>query len=412
MSVLHINGARLWNTIMLMAEIGATDDGGCNRQALTTLDQQGRDLFVKWSEEAGCTVSVDEMGNIFARRPGRLVDAPPVITGSHLDTQPTGGKFDGVYGVLGGLEVIRTLNDEKITTDCPIEVVCWTNEEGARFSPAMIGSGVWSGEFDLDYGHTRQDKAGITIKQALSSIGYLGDIPAQHKPVKAAFELHIEQGPILETNKKNIGVVSGVQGMNWYDITLKGTPCHAGPSPMDSRQDPFMGLNDILENLYKLAAKHAPWSRVTFGDLRVEPGARNTVPETLVLATDLRHPNQEILDSMDTEMRAIVANACAKYGLGHEVRTEWRSPAVSFDTDCINAVKSATSDLQYSNEVMFSGAGHDAVYVSKVAPTSMIFIPCEGGISHNPLENADAGDIEKGCNVLANAMLTMASKYQ
>lgn len=406
---LRIDGNRLWNSLMQMAAIGATEKGGCNRQALTDLDRQGRDLFVRWCEEAGCEINIDQMGNIFARRPGTNPGAPAVITGSHLDTQPTGGKFDGVYGVLAGLEVIRTLNDQKINCEHAIEAVCWTNEEGARFSPAMIGSGVWAGEFELDYGHSRTDSNGVSIKSALDSINYLGEMHATPRDIKAAFELHIEQGPILEEEGKQIGIVRGVQGMNWYDLSLTGEPRHAGPSPMESRKDPFMALSKILDRLYKLAKQHAPWSRVTFGNIKAYPGAYNTVPEVLTLAIDLRHPDQKILDRMDAAMRTIVAEESEKAGLPFDIHEEWKSSAVEFDDQCITVVRSATESLGYSSKEMFSGAGHDSVYVSRVAPTSMIFVPCKDGISHNEAEFATPEDITAGCNVLLHSILLAAS---
>ncbi len=410
-STLTTNQQRLWDSLMEMAKIGATPKGGCNRQALTDEDKRGRDLFIQWCKEAGCSIKVDTMGNIFARREGANPDLPPVITGSHLDTQPTGGKYDGVYGVLAGLEVIRTLNDNNIRTECAIETVVWTNEEGARFSPAMIGSGVWGGEFDLDYGHSRSDKEGKTIKGELTRIGYLGEEECKAKPVKAAFEAHIEQGPILEAEALTIGVVSGVQGMNWYDLTLIGKPCHAGPSPMEIRQDPFMGLAAIVNDLYALAAEYAPWSRVTFGDIKAEPGARNTVPEKLIIAVDLRHPDQATLDTMDQRFREIVSKHADHFKLGSEIRDEWRSPAVVFDKDCVSAVESSVKTLGHSYKTLFSGAGHDSVYVSRVVPASMIFVPCKDGLSHNEAEEATSEHLTAGCDVLLNAMLAMAKTY-
>lgn len=393
---------------MRMAEIGATAKGGCNRQALTDLDKTGRDLFVQWCQEAGCTVRVDRMGNIFARRPGRDDSLAPVIAGSHLDTQPTGGKFDGVYGVLAALEVVRSLNDDGVTTETPVEVVVWTNEEGARFSPAMIGSGVWAGEFDIDDAHAIADKEGCTIGGELARIDYLGEHEAAPFPVTAAFEVHIEQGPILEQEGKQIGVVSGVQGMRWYDVVLEGQPCHAGPTPMEMRRDPFQGLTRVLDQLYSLAKQHGPWGRVTFGDIKAEPGARNTVPERVLLSVDLRHPEAQTLAAMDASFRAIVSENCAKLGLSGDVRDEWHSPPVEFAPRCVDAVSEATKMLGYQHMKMFSGAGHDSVYVSRVAPTSMIFIPCEGGLSHNEAENASAEDLEAGCNVLLHAILAVA----
>ncbi|MDT4830632.1 N-carbamoyl-L-amino-acid hydrolase [compost metagenome] len=405
---LRINPERLWGRLMDMARIGATEQGGCNRQALTDLDKAGRDLFVSWCEAAGCTISVDRMGNIFARRAGLDDSLPPVLTGSHLDTQPTGGRFDGVYGVLAGLEVIQTLNDAGLRTRAPLEVAVWTNEEGARFSPAMIGSGVWAGAFDLAYGHGRTDKQGASIAEELARIGYLGECEASARPLAASFEVHIEQGPILEAEGLQVGVVTGVQGIRWYDLTLEGQPVHAGPTPMTVRRDPFMGLAPILQRLYRLAEEHGPWARVTFGDIRAEPGSRNTVPERLALAVDLRHPEQAVLERLDAAFRVIVAEEAERFRLQAGIREEWHSPAVVFEAGCVAAVQGAVDELGYSHLRMCSGAGHDSVYLARVAPTSMIFVPCEGGISHNEAENAAPADLEAGANVLLHAMLRMA----
>ncbi|WP_339891463.1 Zn-dependent hydrolase [uncultured Alteromonas sp.] len=407
---LQINGERLWSSLMEMASIGGTEKGGCNRQALTDLDKAGRDLFVKWCEEIGCIARVDQMGNLFLRREGTDNDLPPVLMGSHLDTQPTGGKFDGVYGVLGGLEVLRTLHENKIQTLHPIEVAVWTNEEGARFSPAMIGSGVWCGEFSLDYGLQRSDKNGLTISEELKRIGYFGAHPCAPFPIKAAFELHIEQGPILESLQKPIGVVKGVQGMRWYDLVVHGQPVHAGPTPMDQRRDPVKAASHIIQQLYQLADEHAPQARATFGDINVSPGSRNTVPETLTLTVDLRHPDQDVLNKMDEKFRQISAQVCAECDVKFDILDEWDSPAVEFNKQCIDAVRASVEAVGLPYEEMFSGAGHDSVYVSKVAPTSMIFIPCEKGISHNEAENATPEDITAGCQVLLGAVLKSASE--
>ena len=273
MQNLSINGDRLWRSLMDMAKIGATDKGGVCRLALTDLDGQARDLFCEWCKSAGCEIRVDAMGNVFARRAGRDPNRSPVATGSHLDTQPTGGKFDGIYGVLAGLEVVRTLNDAGIETDAPIEVAVWTNEEGSRFAPSMIGSGVWAGAFDLEHGHSRTDHDGITIRNALESIGYLGDAPFGHT-LKAFFEVHIEQGPILEANEKTIGVVTGVQGLRWYDVSVIGSESHAGPTPMDRRQDALKRAAELTRDIYQLALERAPHGRATVGEFRVFPGSR------------------------------------------------------------------------------------------------------------------------------------------
>lgn len=406
---LRVNGERLWDSIMHVAQIGATPAGGCNRQALTDGDSEVRKLFSRWCEEADLTVRVDEMGNQFARRAGRKDDLPPVLAGSHLDTQPTGGKFDGVFGVLGALEVVRTLNDADVMTDTPIEIVNWTNEEGARFSPAMVGSGVWCGEFDLAYGHGRADFDGVLLGDELKRIGYAGSTPCRPFPIKAAFEMHIEQGPILEDEELTIGVVTGVQGMHWYDITLVGDPVHAGPTPMDSRRDPMMGLHTILRRLYALADLNEPWARITFGCITAEPNSRNTVPEKLNLSVDLRHPDQAVLDQMTEAMRKIVGEESKRLGLESGVEEVWQSPPVQFADECISAVNKAVAMLGYPYQEMISGAGHDAVYLSRVAPTSMIFVPCEDGISHNEAENAKPSDLEAGCNVLLHAVLDRAN---
>ncbi len=405
---LRIDGDRLWQSLMTMAEIGATPRGGCNRQALTDEDRAGRDLFVAWCREIDCQVTIDEMGNIFARREGTRNDLPPVLAGSHLDTQPTGGKFDGVYGVLAGLEVLRSLHDAGIVTERPLEVAVWTNEEGARFAPAMVGSGVWSGEMDRDEVYAITDRDGKRFDAELERIGYRGPAPAEARPLTAAFEVHIEQGPILEAEELQIGVLTGVQGARWYDLVIEGEPCHAGPTPMEVRKDPFMGALPILEACYQLAAGHAPWGRATFGDIKAEPGSRNTVPEKLIVNVDLRHPDPAVLDEMDSAFRARVAEVCAERGLQGRVEELWHMPVTRFAPECVNAVREATRSLGYSHMEMVSGAGHDSLYLAKVAPTGMIFVPCENGISHNEAENAKPEDLTAGCNVLLHAMLNMA----
>ena len=402
------NGARLWKRLMDMARIGATPAGGCNRQALTYEDQQGRQLFESWCEAAGCSIERDQMGNIFARRAGQQDHEPPVLVGSHLDTQPTGGRFDGVYGVLAGLEVVESLNDANIRTAHPIDIVVWTNEEGARFSPAMIGSGVFAGEFDLDYGLSRTAKNGATIGEELQRIGYAGSRPCQHYPIKAAFEAHIEQGPILEDTGHQIGIVTGVQGMRWYDIELCGDAVHAGPTPMDSRRDPVRAMHAVVARLYQLAEQTGPAARVTFGDVRFEPGSRNTVPERVVLTLDLRHPEEAVLSKIEDKIREIVAAESASANVAGALHCEWKSTAIQFNEACIQTVADSAKALGYPAMQIVSGAGHDSVYLSKVAPTSMIFVPCKQGISHNEQESATQEDLTAGCDVLLNATLHMA----
>jgi N-carbamoyl-L-amino-acid hydrolase len=405
---IKVNEERLWKRLMDMARIGATPAGGCNRQALTDEDRQGRQLFESWCKAASCCIEHDEMGNIFARRAGKEPGRPPILIGSHLDTQPTGGKFDGVYGVLAGLEVVESLNDWSVSTTHPIDIVVWTNEEGARFSPAMIGSGVFVGEFELEYGLSRRAKDGATIGEELQRIGYAGYRPCRRYPIKAAFEAHIEQGPILEDEGVQIGIVTGVQGMRWYDVELRGEPVHAGPTPMISRRDPVRAMHAIVAGLYRLAEQTGTAARVTFGDIRFEPGSRNTVPAKIVLTLDLRHPEEEILSEMECVLNEIVAAESTSANVEGAVRKEWASEAIQFDDGCIQAVADSASALDYPAIRIVSGAGHDSVYLSKISPTAMIFVPCRHGVSHNEHESAKKEDLAAGCDVLLNAAFRMA----
>ena len=395
---------------MSMAEIGATPKGGCNRQAMTDEDKAGRELFTRWCERAGARVSVDAIGNMFARREGRAPDSPPVLIGSHLDTQITGGKFDGVYGVLSGVEILRVLDENGIGTNHPIEVVVWTNEEGVRFAPAMMGSGVWSGSLDLNEMYGARDKTGISLESELKRHGCKGRTPARARPVKAAFEVHIEQGPILEAQGRQIGIVTGAQGVRWYDLAIRGEACHAGPTPMEARRDPVAALLPLLRHCYDLAARHAPWARATIGDIRTKPGARNTVAEKALAKIDLRHPETGVLDRMEEELRANVERECGSRKLQGSLEEVWRMPVTDFAPECIRAVRQAAKRLNYGHMNMVSGAGHDTVNLASVAPAGMIFVPCEGGISHNEEENARPEDLEAGANVLLQAVLSMACK--
>lgn len=405
---LRINSDRLWQSIMLMAKIGGTTKGGCNRQALTNLDKQSRDLFVDWCKEIGCEILIDEIGNVFARRSGKNNNLPAVITGSHLDTQPTGGKFDGVYGVLAGLEVLRTLHEYNIETEHPIEVVVWTNEEGSRFSPACMGSGVWSDNLDINDAYKTIDKNGLSVGDELVRIGYKGTIPARPRPIKASFEAHIEQGPILEKKAKQIGVVTGIQGLRWYELTLYGKPCHAGPTPMEDRTDPVQAMLPILQSCYDLAHQNGPWGRATIGDIQTFPGSPNTVPETLKIHIDIRHPQTDIIENMATKFIASVEQVCQSMKMEYQLNETWRMEVTEFDGLCVNAVASSVKELGYSTMEMVSGAGHDSLYIAEKVPTSMIFIPCEGGLSHNEAENAKSEDLAAGANVLLHSILKIA----
>jgi len=408
MNTTKINQQRLWDSLMQMGEIGGTEKGGCCRLALTDLDRQARDLFVSWCKDAGCTVRVDKMGNIFARRAGRDDSLPPVVMGSHIDTQPTGGKFDGVYGVLAGLEVIRTLNDQNIETDAPIEASVWTNEEGSRFAPAMVASGVFAGAFDLEYGLTRADLDGKTMGEELHRIGYAGAEEVGGYPIKAFFEAHIEQGPILEDEDVTIGVVTDAQGQRWYEVTLTGQESHAGPTPMLLRKDALVGAAQIVDEVNQIGLTNQPLACSTVGLLQVFPNSRNVIPGEVFFSVDLRHPEDDVLSKMDQQLREVSQRIAEDLGLEMKFEQIWYSPPVPFNKDCVDSVRNAAEAAGYSHRDIVSGAGHDACYISRVAPTAMVFVPCEDGISHNESENAKPEHLAAGCNVLLQAVLNQA----
>jgi N-carbamoyl-L-amino-acid hydrolase len=409
LSNIKINQARLWDSIMEMAKIGGTPKGGCNRLALTDLDREARDLFISWCETAGCTVTVDRMGNIFARRAGRNNALDPVVFGSHLDTQPTGGKFDGVYGVLAALEVVRSLNDHTYETDTPLEIAVWTNEEGSRFAPAMVASGVFAGVFTEDYGMSRADLDGKTIGGELKRIGYLGEAPCGGRSFKAFFEAHIEQGPILEAESKTIGVVTGIQGIRWFECTVTGNESHAGTTPMSMRKDALLGVSRIVDEIHRIGMAHAPDAVSTVGLVQVHPNSRNVIPGSVFFTVDLRHPDDTVLKEMASELDAAADRVTSELSLTHDLHEIWHSPAAPFDPGCIAAVRRAAEEAGFANRDIVSGAGHDAGYISRVAPTAMIFVPCAGGISHNESESATPEDLAAGCNVLLRAVLAHAS---
>ena len=403
-----INGERIWDSLMQMAKIGATEKGGCCRLALTDLDKQGRDLFVQWCEQAGCTIKVDKMGNIFARRAGTEPDLPAVLTGSHLDTQPTGGRFDGVYGVLTGLEVIRTLNDMNIQTRHPIEACVWTNEEGSRFAPAMVASGVFGGVFDLDYGQSRADADGLTMGEELQRIGYAGKEEVGGRDVHAYFEAHIEQGPILEAEEKTIGVVTDAQGQRWYEMTLTGVESHAGPTPMNRRKDALLGAAQIVQLVNQVGLDNAPLACATVGMLDVYPNSRNVIPGQVALTIDFRHPDDDVLAKMDRQMREGVDKIVSSIGLECDLEQIFYYAPIAFEESCVNAVRAGCATHGYSSREIVSGAGHDACYLAGVAPTSMVFIPCIDGISHNEIEDVKPEWITAGANVVLSAILDKA----
>ena len=406
---LQVNGERLWASLMELAQIGATPKGGVCRLAASDLDADARRLFIRWCEEAGCRITIDKIGNIFARRPGRNPDLPPVITGSHLDTQPTGGRFDGAYGVMAGLEIVRTLNDLGYETEAPVEIVAWTNEEGSRFSPAMVGSGVFVGVFDLAYGLERPDNVtGVTLGAELQRIGFAGPQPVGERPVAAYFEAHIEQGPILEAAAKSIGVVTGAQGQRWYEITVTGQEAHAGPTPMPRRRDALVGAARMIDAVNRIGHAHAPYACATVGFVQVSPNSRNTIPGRVFFTVDFRHPEDAVLTQMDRELRAACAEAAASQNLEAAVEEFWYFPPTPFDPVLVGRVRDAAAAQDYAHQDIISGAGHDAVYMARVAPTAMVFVPCVGGISHNEIEDAKPDDLTAGCNVLLNALLETA----
>src|SRR3984957_7346929 len=394
---------------MQMAAIGATPRGGCDRQALTDADMAGRRLLSQWAEAAGCSARVDAVGNLFIRRVGTDDALPVVMTGSHLDTQPTGGKFDGGYGVLAGLEVIESLNDRGIATLHPIELSVWCNEEGSRFPMAMMGSAVWSGRLALDAAHALTDRAGISVGHELQRAGLPIGVPLARQAVKACFEAHIEQGPVLEQKAKTIGIVTGVQHMSRHEVVVDGQEAHAGPTPMDMRRDPIRVLADVLPALYSATEQRGRDARLTVGFIETLPGSPNTVPGRLRFTVDIRHPNAQQYAVLREEMDRLVHAALARHALPGQIRCVWGAPGVSFDPTCIAAVRNATAALGFNSMEMVSGAGHDSCNVSAVVPTAMVFVPCAGGLSHNEAESALPGDLAAGANVLLHAMLSMAT---
>ena len=405
---LRVDGARLWQSLMELAEIGATPKGGVRRLALTDLDRQGRDRVVGWLKDAGAGIEIDGAGNVFAVRPGSNVAAPLVLTGSHIDTQPSGGKFDGNYGVLAGLEVLRTLNDAGVVTEHSVGVAIWTNEEGSRFVPVMGGSGAFAGVFTIEHLLQQRDVDGIAFGDALKGIGYSGDAPVGGRALQAYFEAHIEQGPILEREDKIIGVVTGALGQRWYDCIWSGQDAHAGPTPMEARHDALRGAAKLLEAVNAVALRHAPDGRATVGFMQVNPNSRNVIPGRVTMSVDMRHPDDDHLAIMDRELRAASAAIAGELRLECEVRQVDQFPASRFDANCVDAVRAAARALGLSHREMVSGAGHDAIYIARVAPAAMIFVPCKDGISHNEIEDARPEHLEAGANVLLHAVLTRA----
>ena len=411
MQNLTINPQRLWDSLMDTAQIGGTPKGGICRLTLTDLDRQIRDWFRSQCEALGCSVTVDQVGNMFAFKPGKRSDVAPVAIGSHLDTQPTGGKFDGVLGVLGGLEVLRTLHDLGYETNAPLMLVNWTIEEGSRFAPAMLGSGVYAGVFDRTFADSRQDRQGVTFADAIQSIGYRGEAAPGSVKFGAMFELHIEQGPILEAEQKVVGIVTGVQGMRWYEVELTGREAHTGSTPMSLRANALLGAARIIEQVNQIALDHAPLAVGTVGLVEVKPNSRNVIPGHVFFTVDFRHPDDAVLDEMERKLLDAVPSVAQEIGLTPEAKKVWDSPAVRFDPDCIAAVRAGAEKAGLPSRDMVSGAGHDAAYVARVAPTTMIFVPCEGGLSHNEAESTTFEECSAGAQVLLNAILEYDQRF-
>jgi N-carbamoyl-L-amino-acid hydrolase len=402
---LTINAERLWRELMETAAIGATPKGGICRLTLTDLDRQARDWFKQRAETLGCEVTVDDMGAMFARRPGQRADVPPILMGSHLDTQPTGGKFDGVLGVLAAVEALRTLVEAGYETYAPIEIVNWTNEEGSRFAPALIASGVFAGVFDPDWARAQKDRTGIAFGEALEAIGYRGPERCGAHPLSAFFELHIEQGPILEAEGKEIGIVTDVQGVRWFEVAIKGTEAHTGATPMNLRKDALLGAARLIDRVQAIARSHAPFAVGTVGMVEVFPNSRNVVPGGVLFSVDLRHPDTIVLDAMEQSFGQSLRDICEPLGLEATLNKIWDNPPVHFDAGCIAAVRRAASASGFKTRDMISGAAHDAAYIARIAPTAMIFVPCRDGISHNEAEFTSQEQCAAGAQVLLQAVL-------
>lgn len=403
-SNLKINPQRLWDSLMDTAQFGGTPKGGIKRLTVSDDDKRVRDWFKAECEKLGCSVEVDEVGNMFATRPGKRKDILPIAMGSHLDTQPTGGKFDGVLGVLGPLEVLRTLNDMGYESHAPLMIVNWTNEEGSRFAPAMLCSGVYAGVFTPEFAYSREDRGGIKLGDELERIGYKGKHKAGAIKFSSMFELHIEQGPILEAEEKIIGVVTGVQGMRWYEVTVRGQESHTGATPMGLRKNALLGAARMIEAIHQVGMAHLP-GVASVGLIENRPNSRNVVPGEVFFTVDLRHPDEKMLDKMEAAYQNALPQIAAELHLELDEKRIWNSPAVTFAPELIQCVREGAEKAGYAYREMASGAGHDAAYINRVAPTTMIFVPCLGGISHNEAESTTLDECGAGTQVLLNAVL-------
>ena len=409
-SELTVNRDRLWDTLMEMGRIGALPNGGCSRSALSEDDKRGRDLFIDWCRKAGCHVSFDAAGNIYARRPGRNPERPAVATGSHLDTQPHGGKFDGIYGVLAGLEVVRALNDARIETDSPIDVICWTNEEGVRFGPPLAGSQAFAGMLNVATLHESPTTDGTTVGEDLRRTGFLGSELPGSRALDCFVEAHIEQGPILEAQAKTIGVVTHIIGIRWSIVTLTGVDSHAGTTPMDRRRDALVGAAEMITTLNQMARDQDTFARLTVGKIEVSPNSGATIPGKTTFVCDLRHPDAAVLDSLEERMHAGMKRIAEQRGLRIEIARSINIAPLKFAQELVDTVRNTANELGYTNIDMLSGAGHDAMNVARVVPTAMIFVPCKDGLSHNEAESAAPEDLAAGAHTLMHTLLARAGR--
>ena len=405
---LKINSERLWDSLMEMAKIGPGVAGGNNRQTLTDEDREGRQLFLDWCKAAGCTMGLDQMGNMFASREGTDPEALPVYVGSHLDTQPTGGKYDGVLGVLGGLEILRTMNDLDIKTKHPIVVVNWTNEEGTRFAPAMLSSGVFAGVHTQDWAYDRVDAEGKAFGDELQRIGWRGDEDVGARKMHAFFELHIEQGPILEAENKQIGIVTHGQGLSWTQVEITGKDAHTGSTPMPMRKNAGLAMARVLDRVEAIALSYAPHAVGAAGHIDVYPNSRNVIPGKVVFTIDFRSPDLTVITDMEARLRTEAQAICEAMGMYIEFEKVGGFDPVAFDATCVQAVRRAAERLGYSHMDLISGAGHDACWINKVAPTAMIMCPCVDGLSHNEAEDISQEWAAAGADVLLHAVLETA----
>lgn len=409
-NLLTIDGARLWDTLLASAKIGPGRAGGLRRLALSDADKEMRDLFVAWCEAAGLTVSVDRMGNIFARRAGREDGLPPVMIGSHLDTQVAGGRYDGILGVLAGLEIVRTLNDHGLETRRPIEVVNWSNEEGARFPPPMLASGVFAGVHDLDWALARRDDEGCSFGEELARIGYAGDRPMGGREIDAYFELHIEQGPILEAEDVPVGVVTAGYWVRGLNVDIRGETAHSGPTPMDKRRNALVGAAMVIVAVNDTGWAHAPDGKSTASRIACWPNKLGILPDYAQVTIDFRHPDKATTEAMLAELEAALPDCAARAQVQIEIAETWTFGSETFDPGCIELVRNAAAELGVPCRNILSQAGHDAYNLSRIAPTALIFSPCHDGISHNEAEHIEPDTTHPSVNVLLHAVLARANR--